>query len=189
MHVDQHLLDSNWGGSSGWTSEWMVLSLSMMDITLTAACANMRSISWSEGRFLPLDNEDRPPPSDCRLCVDDPNNNVELLSQCVTQAMPYQARNHVAVYRLDFQSKSAHALMSNEVCWGYSVCFVGKSWSSTVVVAMTLIGHVVCWSSFYGHVASHQCWKRCPWIRMQRNERKLQVVTCSRKRDKRGECL
>lgn len=113
-------------------------------------------------------------------------NNVELLSECVTQTMPYQARSHVAVCPLDSQSKSAHASMSNEVCSGYSICSVGKSWSSTVVVAMTLIGHVVCWSSFYGHVASHQCWKRCPWIRMQRDERKLQVVTCSRKRDKWG---
>lgn len=43
------------------------------DITHTASWANMRSTSWSDGWFLAIDNEDRPPLSECRLCVDDPN--------------------------------------------------------------------------------------------------------------------
>lgn len=42
--------------------------------------------------------------------------NVELLSQCVTQTMPYQARIHVAVYHLDFQSKSVPVSTLNEEC-------------------------------------------------------------------------
>lgn len=42
--------------------------------------------------------------------------NVELLSQYVTQTMPYQARIHVAVYHLDFQSKSVPVSMLNEEC-------------------------------------------------------------------------